>query len=95
MDDDDDEVEDIEARRWHWASISAAAANFAGNIGRAASLFFDDIAVLAAQHAAVQHERDDLISSAHMAIESLPVQEWGRGARRTVTNPGPSVPPAE
>lgn len=72
---DDDEVEDIEARRWHWASVVGATANFAGNIGRAASLFFDDMAVQAAQHAAVQHERDDLISSAQRAIESLPVQE--------------------
>lgn len=75
MFDDDEEVEGLQPRRWQWSAAFGAGANFFGNLGRATTALFDDLSTLAAQHAAVKYERDDLIASAQRDLESLPVDE--------------------
>lgn len=73
--DEDAEVELIRPRRWQWSAAAGVTVNLVGNLGRAMSVWCDDMTTLLAQHTAVRYDRDDLITSVHRDLESLPVDE--------------------
>lgn len=73
--DDTDEVEpgpDIIARPLRWASVAGVTANFAANLGRAATTYMDDLTLVFAAHARTEWDRTDAIQAMHDDLEMLP-----------------------